>query len=199
MKKLIAALLSFCVLFSFAACGKEKEIRREYIANLNTFNDYAFEGGLAAEKVASLTLRVWSNAIYENSDPETDKYTKNPEYDLNLDLNPPKGFPIKNERFLDFNQALANLHADSDIQKQILNVKAYQELVDESFVLLQSPPEGFEKCFETADKLYDAFKGLSDLAVAPTGSYTSYSSDYSKHDSNLVSHYEKLSLLVPEE
>ena len=138
-------------------------------------------GGSDAESLCNLTLQVWGNAIYENSDEETDKYTR------------PNGYFVS-----DFNTALENLYADSDTQDTISYIQSNQASVKEVIKKLQNPPEGLNKCYDTVTVLYEAYKTLTDLAINPTGSYNSVSTDENDTVSDFLSAYDKLDNQIPE-
>lgn len=159
-----------------------QEAYNEYISDLKRVQGLMLEGGSDAETLCNLTLRVWHNAIYEDRDDETDKYTR------------PDGYFVN-----DFNEALANLYADSDIKTTIKDIEKNQASVKEIIKQLQNPPEGLDKCYDTVSDLYEAYKILTDLAVDPSGSYNSVSEDKSDAVSDFLSAYEKLDNQIPEE
>ena len=69
-------------------------------------------GGAKAEEAGNLIKSVWYNAIYEERDNTTDKYTR------------PDGFFVD-----DFNDALANLFADTTFTEIIEEIKENQKVV----------------------------------------------------------------------
>ena len=78
-------------------------------------------------------------------------------------------------------------------------MQASRELVDGIMADLQNPPAEFAACYEAADSLYDAYCGLIDLAVSPSGSLKTYSENFSKYDEDLLKYYNKLEALIPSE
>lgn len=153
----------------------------EYIANLEQAQILMIAGGSDAESLCNLTLRVWGNAIYEERDDETDKYTR------------PDGWWVS-----DFNEALANLYLDSDTQDTISDIESNQASVKELIKKLQNPPEGLDKCYDTVSDLYEAYKTLTDLAISPSGNYSGFSTNKSDAVSDFMSAYEKLDNQIPE-
>ena len=153
----------------------------EYITNLEKIQILMISGGSDAESLCNLTLRVWGNAIYEDRDDETDKYTR------------PNGYFVS-----DFNEALANLYIDSDTQDTISDIESNQESVKELIKKLQNPPEGLDKCYDTVSDLYEAYKTLTDLAISPSGNYNGFSTNKSDAVSDFISAYEKLDNQIPE-
>lgn len=160
---------------------KYQEEYNEYISNLEQVQILLISGGSNAESLCNLTLRVWGNAIYEDRDDETDKYTR------------PDGYFVS-----DFNIALANLYADSDTQDTISDIEGNQESVKTLIKKLQNPPEGLDKCYDTVSDLYEAYKILTDLAISPSGNYSGFSTNKSDAVSDFMSAYEKLDNQIPE-
>ncbi len=158
-----------------------RESYNEYIDNLGQAQILMLSSGSDAELLCNLTLRVWGNAISEDSDNETDKYTKN-----------------KYGVWNDFNTALANLYADSSTTRKVSNIKSNQSSVKDLIKKLQNPPEGLEKCYDTVSDLYEAYKILTDLAISPSGSYRDFGTKKSDAVSDFMSAYEKLDNQIPE-
>lgn len=158
-----------------------KESYNEYIDNLGQVQILMLSGGSEAESLCNLTLRVWGNAIYEDKDDETDKYTR------------PNGYFVS-----DFNEALANLYVDSKTRDSIENIEDNQASVKELIKKLQNPPDGLDKCYDTVSDLYEAYKSLTDLAINPSGNYSGFSTKKSDAVSDFMLAYEKLDNQIPE-
>lgn len=153
----------------------------EYIDNLGQVQILMLSGGSDAESLCNLTLRVWGNAISEDSDSETDKYTKG-----------------KYGSFNDFNTALANLYADSSTTSKVSNIESNQSSVKDLIKKLQNPPNGLDKCYDTVSDSYEAYKILTDLAINPSGNYRDFGTKKSNAVSDFMSAYEKLDNQIPE-
>lgn len=158
-----------------------RESYNEYIDNLGQVQILMLSGGSDAESLCNLTLRVWGNAIYEDIDYETDKYTR------------PNGYFVS-----DFNEAIGNLYADSETKDTIDDIENNQASVKELIKKLQNTPEGLDKCYDTVSDLYEAYKTLTDLAINPSGNYTGFSTKKSDAVSDFMSAYEKLDNQLPE-
>ncbi|MBQ8325555.1 MAG: zinc ribbon domain-containing protein [Lachnospiraceae bacterium] len=158
-----------------------QEAYNAYIDNLTSAKFLMVKGGSDAEALCNLTLRVWGNAIFQNRDEETDKYTR------------PDGSFVS-----DFNEAVANLYIDSDTQDIISNISSNQMSVKRLIKQLQNPPKGLEKCYDTVSDLYEAYKTLTDLAISPSGNYSGFSANKSDVVSDFMSAYEKLDNQLPE-
>lgn len=179
---LVAAVVVIAVILFAALKSKESKARKAYIDNLNQARDAMLESGAEAESICNLTKSVWYNTIYEESDPETDKYTK-----------------TGNKFNDDFNDSLYNLFSDSDYILSVATIEAQRESIAQIMTELQNPPDEFTSCYETIDKLYDEYLGLSDLAISPKGSLQTYSESFSDYDSNFMTYYNKLGALIQEE
>ena len=184
-----AIIIAACVLALVAVVGifvgvqqKRASDRAAYIASLNELRAQTIRGGSVAEKMCNLTKQVWYNTIYEERDSITDKYTRS-------------GGVFHD----DFNTSLSLLYAEDNTATVISGLQASRELVDGIMADLQNPPAEFASCYEAADSLYDAYCGLIDLAVSPSGSLKTYSENFSKYDEDLLKYYNKLEALIPSE
>lgn len=187
-KKIIMALAIAVVLCVVVGIGykvysnqKAEENYNAYIDNLGKAQELMLIGGSDAEALCNLTLSVWNNAIYEESDTETDKYTQHDGYFVD-----------------DFNTALGNLYEDSDTQSTISNIETNQENVKQVMKKLQDVPEDLDKCYETIADLNSSYKKLTELAINPTGNYTGFSASKTTVVSDFMSAYDKLDTQIPD-
>lgn len=157
-----------------------KKSYNEYISNLEKIRILMLSGGSDAESMCNLTLKVWGNAISEEHDNETDKYTRN-DYSWN-----------------DFNTALEKLYADSSTITKVSDIESNQSSVKDLIKKLQTPPEGLDKCYDTVSDLYEAYKVLTDLAVNPSGSYRDFGTNKNEAISDFMAAYEKLDNQIPD-
>ena len=164
-----------------AAQQAYEESFNTYIDNLNAIQLLTITGGSDAESLCNLTAQVWSNAIYEERDTKTDKYTR------------PNGYWVE-----DFNEALSNLSAASSTKSTVSDLEANQTLVQALMKELQNPPEGLENSYDTVTELYTAYKGLTDLAINPSGNYNSFTESKSSKVSDFMDAYDKLNNQIPE-
>ena len=72
----IAVLVVGCVAGFVIKQKRAERISATYHEKLSNAVYTMFEGAAKAESAGNLIHSVWSNAIYEKEDPETDKYTK---------------------------------------------------------------------------------------------------------------------------
>jgi hypothetical protein len=154
----------------------------EYVDTANLISIKMLLNGSSAENITNLLARVWRNTIYEESDPTTDMYTKSSSYKFHDD----------------FNVAIDNFYQDYKISRQVKDLKSGQISVSESMKELQNPPEGLEKVYDAIMDLNLAYRQLTNLAISPTGSLTSFSDAKNKAQSNFLDQYERLKNLIPE-
>lgn len=167
--------------FKIYSNQQEKKNYNAYIDNLEKAQELMISGGSDAETLCNLTAQVWSNAIYEKSNSETDKYTK------------------KDGRFVsDFNTALGNLFADADTKSTVTGIEGNQEDVKQLMKKLQDVPDGLDKCYDSLVELNTAYGTLTDLAINPTGNYNSFTSNKSTAVSDFMSAYDKLDTQIPD-
>lgn len=154
--------------------------REEYIENLRSIQAHMLSGGSVAEQMCNFTKSVWYNTIYEERDSKTDKYTMN------------------NGKFNeDFNDSLSMLYSNSDAITVIDGLKENRETVSTLMNDLQNPPDELATCFATVESMYDAYWGLTGLAISPTGSLKTYSEEFRTYDSDFMKYYEKLDAQIP--
>lgn len=156
--------------------------RAEYLDNLNEFVDKTIIGGAAAEKACNLTKSVWYDTIYEEYRAETAEYTRT---DGSF-----------NE---DFNTSLAALYASDEMQTWIDVIEENQTEVEALYKELLNPTDEFTKCFDEVESLYSLYYKFTNLALSPSGSLTTYASDFSEYDDEFMEHYDKLKLIIPAE
>ncbi len=89
-------------------------------------------GGSEAESLLNLTAKVWYNSIFEERDPETDKYTMNNGYSFNDD----------------FNASLYALFLDPSTLATISKIEENQASVETMMKVLQNPPDNLVRSYE---------------------------------------------------
>ena len=158
-----------------------KSIRSsEFNTQLQHSTNLMLVGAAEAEDACNLIKAVWYNTIYEKRDGETDKFTKN-KYGYFND---------------DFNDSLANLFSDADFQSKLTEIKNNQELVLNAMKPLQNPPEEYQDAYIAVKELYDAYIELTEMALNPSGSLTTYSTNFNNADSEFINCYKAMDLYV---
>lgn len=117
-----------------------------------------YVGSDDAETCGNLIAEVWYNSIFKKEDERTDKYTQ------------PDGY------FLDeFGDALDNLFDDYNFILKINSISSNQQKVQKLMKELKNPPESCEKSYDALMRLYEAYIGLTNVVIDPTGSYKEFS------------------------
>ena len=160
--------------------------RSEYIQNLNEISSLMLRGGADAESLCNLTKGVWYNTIHKERNIETNPYTL---------VDPPYGSKFHD----DFNDSLAVLYADESTKETISKIKDNRSAVSDLMSQLSQPTSEFERCYDTLTDLYDTYDKFTSLAISPSGSLQTYSSNFSDYDSDFASNYHLLITLSPEE
>ena len=173
----IAVIILGCVGGFFVKRWHDRKTAAAYKDNLETAVITMLSGAAKAESSGNLIHKVWRNAIYKDSDDETDEYTKG-EYD----------------NFVDFNTALSNLFADSTFESGISEIKRNQERVQSLMKDLQNPPAEYEDAYAALKKFYDSYTELVGCAVNPTGSLTTYTDTFNDADTKTMNCYKEMAL-----
>lgn len=155
------------------------KLSEKYTSNLETASYTMLLGSAEAENAGNLIKSVWYNAIYEERDSTTDKYTR------------PNGYFVD-----DFNDALSNLFSDSDFRNTISSIESNQEFVSSLMKDLKNPPEEYEDAYETLKDLYDAYTALTNLATNPSGSLTTFSQNFNTADTEVANCYDAMKLYI---
>lgn len=157
-----------------------KRAQEQYLQNLKTAADTMLEGAADAEKAGTLIHSVWYNTIYEKRDVSTDKYTRK--------SNGGGAF------YDDFNDALSNLFSDSSFRSRVQNIKANRDKVAELMKRLKNPPAEYKEAYDALRELYDAYYELTDCAVNPTGSLTTFTAAFNEADTSTAKYYKAMQI-----
>ena len=176
----IVAIIAFAVIYLIKT-NNEKEAYNTYVDNLNEVSMLMLLGGAQAESMNNLTAKVWRNSIYEESDSETDRYTKD----------------NRNAFYDDFNDALGELFSDSNTKRKISELEENQYEVDAIMKELQNPPEGLENQYNTVTDLYSTYLSLTNLAINPSGSLQTFSESKNLKVDDFMDLYNKLEMQIP--
>jgi hypothetical protein len=156
-----------------------------YIENLRQVSTTMKKGAATSEIVLDLVGRIWYNAIYEESDPITDEYTKD------------SGWYGKEGFVEDFNEALTNYFTSDEATVKFdaiqLNQKEVRILMEE----LQYPPQKLEDYYDTVTELYVAYQSLTDFALNPGGSLQSFSQEKNDRIDKFSELFNKLQVQLP--
>lgn len=168
---LVVSILGF---FSFS---NYKEKKYEEDLNLITLSMLSYSSKI--ENCGNLINNVWRNAIYEKRDSETDKYTR------------PKGSFVS-----DFNDALRNLYNDSTFSSSVEDISDGMSFLESQVKELMNPPKKYEEAYAALMDYYNTFIDFANCVINPTGSLSTYSSEFSELDSEVLNCYKKMQLYV---
>ena len=132
-----------------------------------------------AENAGNLIKSVWYNAIYEERDTETDKYT------------------MKNGEFVDdFNDALSNLFADENFVNSISEIELNQSEATDLMKKLKNPPKKYEEAYAVLKTYYDNYIKMTKSVISPYGSLQTFSENFNTYDTDTVNSFEKMKLYL---
>lgn len=166
-----AAVVLFLIIGIAVVAGQNADA--EYGKNLNLAMQTMLTGAVEAEDAGNLIKNVWHDAIYDDYDAETFKYTSGTS---------------------DFNDALRNLFADPTFIVQISSIESNQETVQSQMKKLDDPPEEYEDAYDALMDCYDAYLDLTNLVTDPSGSLTTFSSNFNDADSEVANLIDKVKL-----
>ena len=137
------------------------------------------DGVAKAENAGNLIKSVWYNAIYEERDTKTDKYT------------------MSNGEFVyDFNDAFSNLFADENFVNSISEIGLNQSEVTDLMKKLKNPPKKYEEAYAVLKTYYDNYIKMTKLVISPNGSIQTFSEDFNTYDTDTVNSFEKMKLYL---
>ena len=184
-KKLIIIIVAAILAIAAAVAAvmivrHQKQIELEtYAENFDNVIYTMLNSAVDAEESGNLIMSVWRNAIYENRDTVTDKYTR------------------PNGRFVDdFNDALSNLFSDSDFSNSISGLENNQSNVQYYMKMLQNPPEEYEEAYAALKELYDAYINLTNHVIQCNGSLNSFTDTFNTYISEFLKCFDNVSLYV---
>nr|WP_027871432.1 zinc ribbon domain-containing protein [[Eubacterium] cellulosolvens] len=161
------------------AAKEAARISQEYGENLELVTHTMLSGATDAETCGNLIKKVWYNAIYEERDIETDKYTRSNGYS-----------------FDDFNTALANLFTNKKFKSEISGIEDNQTTVQGLMKDMKNPPDEYKDAYDALSKLYDAYTKLTNLAINPTGSLQTFSNNFNDADTEVSNCYSAMKLYI---
>lgn len=181
----IIAIMGACLILAGCSNSKKKEqelIEQAYALNLNTVTTQMLAGAALSESLCNNTTKVWHNAIYDKYNIETYKFMED----------------SNNDGEVDFNDALINLYTNEATVSTVNMLKENKRKVDDLMSDLATPPEKYEKCYDTVTELYKTYSSFTSIAITPTGSYNDYTANFSKLDSDFDSTYNLLNTQLPD-
>lgn len=171
----VSGVIALILIIVVIVCLYNAAAEKKYAENLENITSSMLEGGVKAETLGNWTKDVWYNAIWEEYDESTDRFT------------------MENGKFVDdFNDALNKLFNDTYYLKLRGEIQTYQESVTEEMQKLKSPPKKYRETYQALLEYYDAFIAFTDTVINPNGNLRSFSSGLSDEDSEAADKYEKV-------
>lgn len=172
-------VFALIVISALGICILQKAKELKYYSNMETVSFTMLNGATKAEDAGNLIKSVWYNAIFEERNSETDKYT------------------MKNGKFVDdFNDALSELFADENFSNSISEIVTNQSDVANLMKQLKEPPKKYEEAYSVLKVYYDNYLKMTKIVINPTGSLNTFSEDFNTYDNNTVDSYEKMKLYL---
>lgn len=170
---IVAAAVVVGGIFGFNAYKKAKE--KEYFSNMSDISYEMLSSAAEAETAGGLVVNVWHNAIWENRDSKTNRYT------------------MKNGKFVDdFNDALSALYTDKDFAKNIAEIKADQAEIDDLMQKLKNPPKKYQSAYNALKEYYDDYTKFANLVINPSGSLQTFSANFNAYDTQVLNSYNEM-------
>jgi type II secretory pathway pseudopilin PulG len=171
---------------------QQRQERNQYIDSLNLVTDTMYFAASEAENLLNLTARVWFNTIYQESDPETNKYTIK-EFYYEDGKTSYSDYHFED----DFNYSLNKLYSDTEIKKNIEEMKESERLVNEAMKEIQNPTEELQGVYNTLLDLHSTFSGIINLASDPSGNLNSFSERKNELIDRFIEEYKKIEIQIP--
>ncbi len=177
-RKRIVALVIVIIIAALGTFIYGEYSKAVYMENYADALSAMAEGASDAEDCGNLIKAVWNNAVYEESDESTDKYTR------------------VNGKFVDFNDALSNLNADEEFQKKLDDVSENCNEVRQAMKELRDPSDKQKEAYDAINDLYNSYVDLTTLVLYQHGSLNSFSEDFSNFDNDLVKKFNSALMYV---
>ncbi len=173
----VLSIIAISVICTVFVIGKEKEII--YYDNLENAAYKMIDGAANAESAGNLITDVWYNAIMNEYDDDTDKFT------------------LKDGQFVDdFNDALENLFADEAFLENIYEIRDNQDEVLYLMKQLKSPPAKYKEAYSVLKEYYGNYLSMTNMVISPSGSFQSFSDDLTQADKATASSFDKIKLYL---
>ena len=159
LKTILVVLLCLVIgAFSFLFIQYNKY--SSYYNKVNEIHDVRNASVDALNDSAHLLIEVWNNAIWQQSDPRTDKFT------------------IENGYFVDdFNDALENLYSDESFNAKLDIIDKQQYELRQLRKEILNPPKGEEEYNDLILDMIDNYLKLSTTVLNPIGSLNDVSEE----------------------
>lgn len=179
----IACIAVVAVLALIVSQQMEKQSKADsyasYVSTLESAQSEMLDGASTAEDVAIMAVDVWHSAIWDDSRSEWDA-------------------DIQQYYSSDFNTAIQKMYDDPVIISKLSTIRSSQSDVKDMMSRLQNPPEGLSEAYATTKELYGAYTKITDLALSPTGSLSTYSDEVRDAQDDFMTAYNTLDTQIPD-
>lgn len=179
--KLLAGLVVIALLALAIVYGIGIQQEKAYIERLEQASSTMLLGASSSENTLDMIGTIWFNAIYEENDTVTDPYTK------------PNGYFVD-----DFNIALMNYFSSDEYLSASSVIETNQSDVQALMQEVQNPPKKFQSSYETITEMFVAYQSLTNFALNPSGSLTSFSDEKREKINTFTDLFSKLDAQTPE-
>lgn len=154
---------------------KAERAEAEYYSNLVDATYTILDGCVDAENAGNMISKVWYNSIYEEHDPETDKYT------------------MENGVFFeDFNDALHKLDNDPDFIALCDKISSNQYEVIDLMRKLNEPPKKYADAYAVIKDYYSEYIKFTNLILYYSESYNSFTEKFSTYNNSTYHLYKQM-------
>ena len=173
----LISMLAVIVIFNINHNNSDYET---YLNNINNAQLIMTSSAVDAESICDLTSKVWNNSISKKSDTTTNIYC------------------VVSGNFVDFESALNNMDKDSSISQKKKDITTHQAEVFTLMKKLRNPPKELKEAYVAILDLNNTYNTLVDLAVNPSGSYVTYSSNTTNAVSEFIAKCKALQNILPD-
>lgn len=173
--RVIVILVGIGIFVGAVYWAYQYRVEQVYLSELDSISQEMVMTLAEAEKMTSLTAKVWNNAIFKRRDEETDAY-------------------VYNYGYQDFNTALSLLAEDT--LRQQLNIATSKQSIQARMNALVVPDKYKDLHNEFID-VHVIFLRYVDLAINPSGSYNSYSEAIGTTSERFVEAFRKFKQKLP--
>ena len=155
-------LILACPLFLYTA------LLRGYRRDLQTARSMALAGGAVAHEVGEQVVAVWSHALSQVEDPETDRFTREEEG--------------TGPFFSDPHDALFRLQEDHLFRQRMQTLADDREALALLLLRLDNPPAQYRAEYEQLCRLCGSYRDLAETILRPWDSLPSFAADFRQAD-----------------
>lgn len=174
-KKVLAVIIVTLLVFGFTV--KRISDKQQLQEAVNAYTTFVRIMVAQSEEITGTTTQVWRDAIEENYNPSTKKYTQYKRGSSTF--------------FASFNTALSNLYSDPDFASKVVLVKGYKEKLDDIYYVLLKKASKYPELENKINTTYELFGKIEKMVESPQGSLMTYQTEtrqlYNDMDSALTS------------